>query len=195
MPGTFWKSRARIQTIPGIAIIITAEKADSDHARLWRESRRVIARALDNLIKMQRTEGVALVRDLKGRIARIRRAVDAIERRVPERLRERRQNLVTQLKELKVETDSKRLLEEVAFISEKLDIHEECVRLKSHCVMFLGAIGTAATSGRKLDFITQEMLRETDTLAAKARDMAISRRAIEIKGEIEKLKEQVRNVE
>lgn len=184
-----------INTVLAYPGIVTTEKADANHVRLWRETRRVIARALDSLIKMQRAEGVALVRDLKKRIVRIRRAVDAIEKRVPERLRERRQNLVAQLKNLNVETDSKRVLEEVAFISEKLDIHEECVRLKSHCVMFLHAVGTSATSGRKLDFITQEMLRETDTLAAKARDMAISRRAIEIKGEIEKLKEQVRNVE
>jgi uncharacterized protein (TIGR00255 family) len=69
------------------------------------------------------------------------------------------------------------------------------VRLKSHGAMFLRALSSSQTSGKKLDFIAQEMLRETDTMAAKARDMVISRRAIEIKGEIEKLKEQVRNVE
>ena len=137
----------------------------------------------------------ALIRDLRKRITKIRSAVRAIEQRVPERLRERRANLLAQLKDLNVESDSKRILEEVAFISEKVDIHEECVRLKSHCSMFLGALTSSTASGKKLDFIAQEMLRETDTLAAKARDMIISRRAIEIKGEIEKLKEQVRNVE
>jgi uncharacterized protein (TIGR00255 family) len=175
--------------------IIAPQKADADHGRLWRRCRKVIALALNRLVQMQRVEGAALIRDLRKRVSKIRRAVLAIEQRVPERLRERRQNLLAQLKDLNVESDSKRILEEVAFISEKVDIHEECVRLKSHCSMFLGALSSSAASGKKLDFIAQEMLRETDTLAAKARDMIISRRAIEIKGEIEKVKEQVRNVE
>jgi uncharacterized protein (TIGR00255 family) len=184
-----------INTVFAYPGIVASEKADSDQARLWHQCRRVINQALDALVKMQKAEGVTLVHDLRKRLTRIGRAVLAIERRVPERLRERRENLLAQLKELSVESDSKRILEEVAFISEKVDIHEECVRLKSHCSMFLRAIGSSASTGKKLDFITQEMLRETDTLAAKARDMVISRRAIEIKGEIEKLKEQVRNVE
>jgi uncharacterized protein (TIGR00255 family) len=184
-----------LQTVLAYPGIIASQKGDQDHGRLWRQCRRVISQAVDRLVQMKQAEGVALVRDLRKRITRIKQAVQAIERRVPARLRERRENLIAQLKELNVESDSKRILEEVAFISEKVDIHEECVRLKSHCSMFLRALGSSQTSGKKLDFITQEMLRETDTLAAKARDMVISRRAIEIKGEIEKLKEQVRNVE
>ncbi len=175
--------------------IISSEKSERNRARLWRQSRRVIVQALDRLIRMKKAEGANLVKDLRKRIARIQRAVRRIEQRVPKRLKERRSNLMLQLKDLGVEADPKRILEEVAFITEKVDIHEECVRLKSHCSMFLKALGVTSTSGKKLDFIAQEMLRETDTLAAKARDMFISRRAIEIKGEIEKLKEQVRNVE
>lgn len=184
-----------ISTLLAFPGVLSAEKADSNHARLWRESRKVISAALRRLIEMKSAEGVALVRDLRKRLTRIQRAVQAIEKRVPQRLRERRDNLLAQVKELGVEAAPKRILEEVAFVSEKLDINEECVRLKSHCALFVRALRSSATSGKKLDFITQEMLRETDTLAAKARDMAISRRAIEIKGEIEKLKEQVRNVE
>jgi len=184
-----------LQTVLAYPGIIASQKGGQDHGRLWRQCRRVISQAVDRLVQMKQAEGVALVRDLRKRITRIKQAVQAIERRVPARLRERRENLIAQLKELNVESDSKRILEEVAFISEKVDIHEECVRLKSHCSMFLRALASSQTSGKKLDFITQEMLRETDTLAAKARDMVISRRAIEIKGEIEKLKEQVRNVE
>jgi uncharacterized protein (TIGR00255 family) len=184
-----------VNTILGYPGMVTSHRADADQGRLWRRCRKVVAQAIDRLMAMKRAEGIALVRDLRKRISRIRHAVQAIERRVPDRLRERRQNLLTQLKDMNVDSDPKRVLEEVAFISEKVDIHEECVRLRSHCTLFLGALGSSATSGKKLDFITQEMLRETDTLAAKARDMIISRRAIEIKGEIEKLKEQVRNVE
>jgi len=184
-----------LDTVLAYPGIIALRSADADHGRLWRRCRKVIALALSRLVKMQQAEGTALIRDLRKRVGKIRHAVLAIEKRVPDRLRERRANLLAQLKDLNVESDSKRILEEVAFISEKVDIHEECVRLKSHCTLFLGALGSSAASGKKLDFIAQEMLRETDTLAAKARDMIISRRAIEIKGEIEKLKEQVRNVE
>lgn len=189
------KGEPDINTLLAFPGILTAEKADSDHARLWRQAQRVISAALRQLIEMKTAEGLALVRDLRGRVTRIQRAVAAIERRVPQRLRERRDNMMAQVKDLGVEAAPKRVLEELAFISEKVDIHEECVRLKSHCSMFLRALRSSATSGKKLDFITQEILRETDTLSAKARDMVISRRAIEIKGEIDKLKEQVRNVE
>jgi uncharacterized protein (TIGR00255 family) len=184
-----------LDTVLAFPGIIAPQKADADQGKLWRRCRAVIAQALTRLVRMQQAEGAALIRDLKKRVTKIRAAVRAIEQRVPERLKERRANLLAQLKDLNVESDSKRILEEVAFISEKVDIHEECVRLKSHCTLFLGALTSSAASGKKLDFIAQEMLRETDTLAAKARDMIISRRAIEIKGEIEKLKEQVRNVE
>ncbi|MFO7675176.1 MAG: YicC/YloC family endoribonuclease [bacterium] len=183
---------ATLVQFPGV---VAAEKSERNRARLWRGTRRLLNEALDRLVRMRRAEGANTVRDLRGRVDRIRRAVRHIEARVPLRLKERRQNLLTQLKDLGVDADPKRILEEVAFITEKVDIHEECVRLRSHCSIFIKALSAASTSGKKLDFIAQEMLRETDTLAAKARDLVVSGRAIEIKGEIEKLKEQVRNVE
>ncbi|MEO0071335.1 MAG: YicC/YloC family endoribonuclease [candidate division WOR-3 bacterium] len=179
-------------TLPGV---ITTKREELNPNQLWRSGKKLIVQAIKELVKMKETEGVNLMRDLRRRINKIRRAVRAIEERVPKRLAERRENLLEQLENLNAPTAPKRILEEVAFISERLDIHEECVRLKSHCSMFLLALRRSAPSGKKLDFIAQEMLRETDTLAAKARDVVISRRAIEIKGEIEKLKEQVRNVE
>ncbi|MCL6465274.1 MAG: YicC family protein [candidate division WOR-3 bacterium] len=179
-------------TLPGV---ITTKKANANSSRFWLASRRVLNQALRRLVKMKQAEGAALARDLRKRISKIRRAVRQIEERVPKRLAERRENLLEQLENLNIQANPRRVLEEVAFIAEKVDIHEECVRLKSHCSLFLRALRSSATSGKKLDFIAQEMLRETDTLAAKARDVIISRRAIEIKGEIEKLKEQVRNVE
>jgi len=179
-------------TLPGV---ITNRKNNFNHNRLWRTSRKVIAEALRQLNRMKEIEGAALVKDLRRRVGKIRRALRAIEKRVPRRVAERRENLKEQLENMNIQANPKRILEEVAYITERLDIHEECVRLRSHCSMFLRALRSSTTSGKKLDFIAQEMLRETDTLSAKARDVIISRRAIEIKGEIEKLKEQVRNVE
>ncbi|UCG41878.1 MAG: YicC family protein [candidate division WOR-3 bacterium] len=189
------KGELDINTVLNHPGIIAAAHSEKNRARLWRYSRRVLNSALDHLTRMRQAEGANMVRDLRRRVVRIQSAVRKIEERVPVRLRERKKNLLTQLRDLGIDADPKRLLEEVAFIADKVDIHEECVRLKSHCSMFLRALRVATTSGKKLDFIAQEMLRETDTLAAKARDMVVSRRAIEIKGEIEKLKEQVRNVE
>lgn len=179
-------------TLPGV---ITTNKVTPGQNRLWCASRKIIGEAIRQLIRMRETEGTALVRDLRRRINKIRQALHYIQERVPKRVAERRKNLTEQLANLNIQANSKRILEEVAYITERLDIHEECVRLRSHCSMFLRALRSSSTSGKKLDFIAQEMLRETDTLAAKARDVVISRRAIEIKGEIEKLKEQVRNVE
>ena len=184
-----------IRTLLSLPGVITNRKETVNHNRLWRTSRKVIAEALRQLNRMKEIEGAALVRDLRRRVGKTRRALKAIEKRVPRRVAERRENLKEQLENMNIQPNPKRILEEVAYITERLDIHEECVRLRSHCSMFLRALRSSTTSGKKLDFIAQEMLRETDTLAAKARDVVISRRAIEIKGEIEKLKEQVRNVE
>lgn len=190
LPGTL-----DINTVLSFPGLVVAEKSERNRQRLWQTCRKVIDQALVQLNRMKGAEGVALLRDMRRRVKKIQVAVRHIEARVPRRLAERRQNFLSQLEALKAEVDPKRILEEIAFITDKVDIHEECVRLKSHCSMFLHALGVSSTSGKKLDFITQEMLRETDTMAAKARDMVVSRRAIEIKGEIEKLKEQVRNVE
>lgn len=189
------QGEVNINTLLILPGVITTKKANLNHTQLWRTGRKLITQAIRELVKMEEMEGANLMRDLRRRINKIRRAIRAIEERVPKRLAERRKNLLEQLESLNIPTTPKRILEEVAFISERLDIHEECVRLKSHCSMFLRALRSSAPVGKKLDFIAQEMLRETDTLAAKARDVLISRRAIEIKGEIEKLKEQLRNVE
>jgi uncharacterized protein (TIGR00255 family) len=175
--------------------IVKTTRQETVKPRFWAAVKKVIEDAFTDLSRMRAQEGQALARDLRQSAAKIVRAVKLIEKRVPKRLAERRKNLLTQMKALGVNADPKRLIEEVAFISERLDIHEECVRLMSHCTLFSDALGEPGTAGKKLDFILQEMLREADTLAAKARDAFISHRAISIKEEIEKLKEQVRNVE
>jgi uncharacterized protein (TIGR00255 family) len=175
--------------------IVKAGKTDKVLPLYWTGVRQVIEEAFADLKRMRAQEGAALTKDLKQSVTKIIRTVRMIEKRVPKRLAERRRNLLTQMKSLDVNVDPKRLLEEVTFISERLDIHEECVRLLSHCKLFTEALSEPGIAGKKLDFILQEMLRETDTLAAKARDAYISHRAITIKEEIEKLKEQVRNVE
>jgi uncharacterized protein (TIGR00255 family) len=183
-----------VLTFPGI---IKTDKIEKATEQIWQQVKKVLNQALNRLIVMKKKEGATLAKDMRQRIVNIMKAVAAIEKRVPKRLQERRNNLMEQLKELKVNSDPKRVWEEVAYIAERLDISEECVRLRSHCTMFRNCLNEAVTDGlgKKLDFILQEMLREADTLSAKARDLFISQRVIAVKGEIEKLKEQVRNVE
>jgi uncharacterized protein (TIGR00255 family) len=184
-----------INTVLQYPGVIRTDRIEKLGTRFWVAMQKVLEEAFADLKQMRAKEGATLVKDLRRGVAIIVSAVRAIERRVPRRLAERRKNLLVQLKALEVNADPKRLVEEVAFISERLDIHEESVRLLSHCRLFSDAIKTAGTVGKKLDFILQEMLRETDTLSAKARDASIAHRAITIKEEIERLKEQVRNVE
>lgn len=186
-----------VNTVLAFPGIITTEKIEKESEKVWHRVKKVVNRAVQQLVKMKLQEGLTLAKDLRKRIKNILKAVTAIEKRVPKRLQERRKNLMSQLKDLKVNSDPKRILEEVAFISERLDIHEECVRLRSHCNMFRNCLTepTHGGLGKKLDFILQEILRETDTLSAKARDLFIAQKGIAMKEEIEKLKEQVRNVE
>ena len=186
-----------VNTVLAFPGIITTNKVEKETEKVWHQVKKIVNRAIERLIAMKRQEGFELTKDFRQRIHNLIKAVSAIEKRVPKRLRERRDNLLLQIKEMKVNSDPKRVLEEVAFISERLDIHEECVRLRSHCLMFQSCLNEKSQDGlgKKLDFILQEILRETDTLSAKARDLFISQKAIAMKEEIEKLKEQVRNVE
>jgi len=160
--------------------------------------RTVLASALDDLISMRVTEGEALVRDLRARVASIREGVKAVETRSPERAREAKVRLrerVADLLEGEAEVDEDRLLLEAAFQAERMDCTEECVRLGSHLDQFLGLLDTGGAVGRKLNFLLQEMNRETNTIGSKANDAAISRTVIQLKEEIEILREQIQNLE
>jgi len=161
----------------------------------------VVVRALDAAIKdlreMRREEGAALQEDLEHRTRVIDEHLDAIEERAPTRVEERQRRLRERLQELLDDEhlDADRLETEVALMADKLDVTEECVRLHSHLNMFREALTGDEPAGRRLKFITQEIHREANTIGAKADDEAISRQAVEMKEEIEKIKEQIRNVE
>lgn len=186
-----------VNTVLAFPGIITTEKIEKESEKVWHQVKKVVNLAIQRLTKMKQQEGMNLAKDLRKRLKNIMKAVGAIEKRVPKRLQQRRKNLKNRLTELKLNSDPKKVLEEIAYISERLDIHEECVRLRSHCTMFRKCLTEPSHDGlgKKLDFILQEILRETDTLSAKAKDLFISQKAIAMKEEIEKLKEQVRNVE
>ena len=165
--------------------------------RAWPAVTEALDAAIEDLQAMRREEGAALREDLEQRTHAIDEHLDVIEERAPTRVEERQDRLRERLQDLLDDEhlDPDRLETEIALLADKLDVTEECVRLHSHLKMFREALDAEEPSGRKLKFITQEIHREANTIGAKADDETISRQAVEMKEEIEKIKEQIRNVE
>ena len=149
------------------------------------------------LIDMRSREGVKLTRDIAERCQLILKMVENVENRSPELVEEYRQKIYERVKEyLKdVEVDETRLLNEVAFFADKVSITEEIVRMKSHVVQLNSTLSGNEPVGRKLDFIIQEMNRETNTIGSKANDLYITNIVVNIKSELEKIREQIQNLE
>jgi uncharacterized protein (TIGR00255 family) len=163
----------------------------------WEAAERALADAVDHLRATRRREGESLRADLQARTDAITERLSQAEARAPERIDERRETLRERLGELfddeRVAAD--RLEAELAMTADKLDVTEECVRLRAHLEQFQGALGDDEPTGRRLKFLTQELHREANTIGAKANDATLSHHAVAIKEEIEKIREQIRNVE
>ncbi len=166
--------------------------------------RRLIAQAtdeaLEQVLEMRKREGNALARDvverlgtLENGVARIADRQEEVAAALQERLRERVQNL---LQEMNGALDEHRLLQEVAYMLDRMDINEELVRLRSHLKQMKDIVASSETAvGRRLDFLTQELHREVNTIGSKTGDLEISQTVVQMKNEIGKLKEQVQNIE
>jgi len=165
--------------------------------RAWPVILEALDAAIDDLRSMRAEEGEALRQDLAQRTHAIDEHLNAIEERAPQRVEERQATLRERLSELVADDniDPDRIETEIAMLADKLDVTEECVRLHSHLKMFREALDSDEPSGRKLKVITQELHREANTIGAKADDETTSRPAVDMKEEIEKIKEQIRNVE
>ncbi|HEY6462450.1 MAG TPA: DUF1732 domain-containing protein, partial [Polyangiaceae bacterium] len=148
---------------------------------------------------MRSREGTALHDDLVRRLDQIRRLARAIAQRSPDVLEAHRKRLRERADRLRasadVDVDKGRLEQEIALFAERSDVCEELTRLESHCVQFAGLLGDAEAIGRRLDFLLQEMAREANTVGAKSPDAAIAHAVVEMKAEIERMREQVQNVE
>jgi len=146
---------------------------------------------------MKGREGEALARDFVKRLDLIRNELDRIAERAPLRPQEAKDRLMTRLKPLlaDVEMDPLRIAQEVAMMADRLDCTEECVRLAAHIDQYRSLIEGPELAGRKLNFLLQEMNREANTIGSKANDVDMARAVIVIKEELERLREQVQNVE
>lgn len=153
--------------------------------------------AMESFIAMRTAEGKRLKNDVKSRTDFILEKVAFIEERSPETVKAYRERLEQKIKELIGDTqvDEQRLLTETAIFADKIAVAEETVRLKSHIGQFCKLLDSDEPVGRKLDFIVQEMNREANTIGSKAQDMEIAHTVVDIKSEIEKIREQIQNIE
>jgi uncharacterized protein (TIGR00255 family) len=169
--------------------------SDADHyVSLLRD---VVTKAADDIIRMKELEGEALRSDLETRVESIRNRVAQIRERAPDRLREARTRLRERVNLLLEEGElpEERVAQEVAILSDRLDCTEECVRLEAHCGHFRKLLEEESAPGRKLNFLLQEMNREINTIGSKSSDVPIVEQVVEVKEELERIREQVQNIE
>jgi uncharacterized protein (TIGR00255 family) len=183
--------------------VIRVEEAAEDPEALWVELQPAVEQCADRLLRMREAEGARLAQDLLERLDRIEEEVDRISARAPEvvrayaaRLRRRVGELLREAGVPEGAVDEARLSMEVALFADRSDIREEVVRLRSHLAEARGILqqGTGSV-GRKLEFLLQEMMREANTVGAKAGDLEIARAVLGIKSELEGLREQAQNLE
>jgi len=157
----------------------------------------VIRLALDSLDKMRRVEGQAIEKDFVKRLKLIKTYLDEIEERAPTMVEAYQKRLKEKINNLSQDMvlDESRLMQEVAIFADRCDITEEIVRLRSHLKQFQNYMSMDDSVGRRLDFLIQEINREVNTISSKSSDSSISAKVVEVKGELEKLREQVQNVE
>ncbi len=181
-------------------LVVTKEQAnqDLDMEATWETVSQAVNQALDLLEEMRATEGAALATDLSGHLADIRREVGRISELAPALPQLWREKVANRLAELFPEgspVDETRLAQEVALMAERRDVAEELARLESHLSQFQQTLEDQGPVGRKQEFLLQEMLREANTIGSKSGDLAISQAVLEIKGSLERLREQVQNIE
>ena len=177
--------------------VFTMEEQDVDEKELWSVLEKALRQAGEQFVASRITEGENLKKDLVEKLDEMLQNVDFIEERSPQILSDYRSRLEAKVKELLEDTqiDDGRIAAEVTIYADKICVDEETVRLRSHIQGTKDALEEGGSIGRKLDFIAQEMNREANTILSKANDLAISDTGIELKTNIEKVREQIQNIE
>ncbi len=159
--------------------------------------RTVVEQATADLLRMKEQEGEHLKRDFEERLEALRSRVAVVRERAPQRVRETFEKTRERVKTLLegFEFPEERVVQEIALLSDRLDCTEECVRLEAHCAQFRRYLNEESTPGRKLNFLLQEMNREINTIGSKSNDFAIVEQVVEVKEELERIREQVQNIE
>ncbi len=177
--------------------VFVLRKADEDEEKLWSLIQPVAEQAVDKFISMREAEGEKMRCDILSHAQAIIDNVFFIEERSPQTVKEYNDKLVTRVHELigDVSLDESRIIQEVALFADKVAVAEETVRLRSHISQLRNFLNGEEPIGRKMDFLVQEINREANTIGSKACDVEIARRVVDIKAEIEKIREQIQNIE
>lgn len=177
--------------------VLVLQKTAADEDRIWNAVRTVAAKAVMRFIEMRETEGAKLKADILSRADTILEHVAFVEERSPQTVKEYNEKLKQRMEELlgSTQVDEQRLLTEAAIFADKIAVDEETVRLRSHISQLRTFMEADEPIGRKLDFLVQEINREANTIGSKAQDVEIAKRVIAVKAEVEKIREQVQNIE
>ncbi len=186
-----------LQQIASFPDVLVREQKDEDLESVWPIVEQALDEALTTCDRMRSEEGAAMATDLLQRLDHFSTVVHTIGEGIPQLLVQREQNLTERLQKLldNVQLDPQRLAQEVAILADKTDVTEEIVRLDSHINQFRAFLEAPEATGRKVDFLLQEFLREVNTMASKINDASIAHLSVELKGELEKMREQVQNIE
>ncbi len=187
----------RVSSLSRYPDVLTLEEQTIDADELWGVLEEALHKASEQFVATRLAEGENLKNDLIGKLDGMLEDVDFIEKRSPEILTEHRQRLEAKVKELLGDStiDESRIVTETTIFADKICVDEEIVRLRSHITSTRNALIEGGSIGRKLDFIAQEMNREANTILSKANDLEVANRAINLKTEIEKVREQIQNIE
>ena len=185
---------AFVSRLPDVFVL---KKADEDEEKIWQLVKSVTDEAIEKFIQMRAVEGAKMKEDVASRAEYILDCVSFIEERSPQTVKEYNDKLVERVHEIigDVSLDEQRIIQEVAVYADKVAVAEETVRLRSHIEQLNTFISSDEPVGRKMDFLVQEINLETNTIGSKANDVDIARKVVDIKAEVEKIREQIQNIE
>ncbi len=177
--------------------IFSVQKLAEDEELIWNDVKTAAEKALEKFVEMRRTEGSTLKKDLLEKLKNIENTLGTVEEQAPVTAEKYREKLFKKLKEVleEKEIDEQRIVTEAALFAEKIAIDEETVRLRSHIAQFRELVESEGPVGRKLDFLVQEFNREINTMGSKAQDVKITKCVVDMKSEVEKIREQIQNIE
>lgn len=188
---------ATAMNIARLPDVFTVKKVEEDRDQLTAEVCTVFDPALEAFLHMRQTEGTALRGDVLSKTANLESMMIAVRERMPEIVREYREKLIARMRELLGDTqiDESRILTEAAVVADRIATDEETVRLESHFSQLRSLLDASEPVGRKLDFLVQEINREINTIGSKASDLQVAKVILDMKSELEKIREQVQNIE
>lgn len=189
--------RVRLSDVSANPEVFLSERPKNDEYMVWKAVSSAAESAVDAFVQMRAVEGEKLAADVCGRCEAILGMVAQVEARSPETLRQYRERLEQKMREVLADAhiDEQRILTEAAIFADRIAVDEETVRLKSHISQLQSMLRGDEAVGRKLDFVVQEMNREANTIGSKAQNLEIAHIVVEIKAEIEKIREQIQNIE